>query len=72
MATLTAWKSTPPNGADDALTKLEKLHTEMLIDPHDAAVVGWEAGRKKPRTHEMHDTTASGALMGPSGECCSA
>jgi len=36
----------------------------MLINLHDAAVVSWEAGHKKPRTHEMHDTTRSGALMG--------
>jgi hypothetical protein len=64
MATLTVWKFNTPRGADDALAKLEKLHTEMLINLHDAAVVSWEAGRKKPRTHEMHDTTTSGALMG--------
>jgi uncharacterized membrane protein len=64
MATLTAWKFNTPHGADDALKKLEKLHTEMLINLHDAAVVSWVAGHKKPRTHEMHDTTTSGALMG--------
>jgi uncharacterized membrane protein len=64
MATLTVWKFNTPRGADDALAKLEKLHTEMLINLHDAAVVSWAAGRKKPHTHEMHDTTTSGALMG--------
>jgi uncharacterized membrane protein len=64
MATLTAWKFDTPHGADEALTKLEKLHTEMLINLHDAAVVSWEPGRKKPRTHELHDTTAAGALSG--------
>jgi len=64
MATLTAWKCDTPRGADDALAKPEKLHTEMLINLHDAAVVSWAAGRKKPSTHEMHDTTTSGALMG--------
>lgn len=64
MATLTAWKFNTPNGADDALRKLEKLHAEMLINLHDAAVVSWDAGHKRPRTHEMHDTTARGALTG--------
>ena len=52
MATLTAWKFDTPNGADDALSKLDKLHHELLINLHDAAVVSWEAGRKKPSAHE--------------------
>jgi uncharacterized membrane protein len=64
MATLTAWKFSTPQGADFALKKLEKLHSEMVINLHDAAVVLWEVGHKKPKTHEMHDTTASGALGG--------
>jgi uncharacterized membrane protein len=64
MATLTAWKFDTPAGADEALNRLEKLHHELLINLHDAAVVSWEAGRKKPSTHEMHDTTAAGALGG--------
>lgn len=64
MATLTAWKFDTPYGADQALTKLEQLSKQMLINLHDAAVVSWEPGRKKPHTHEMHDTTASGALGG--------
>jgi uncharacterized membrane protein len=64
MATLTAWKFNTPYGADEALTKLEKLHNEMLINLHDAAVVSWEPGHSKPITHEMHDTTARGALSG--------
>ena len=64
MATLTAWKFNTPNGADDALLKLEKLQSDMLIQLHDAAVVSWEVGRKKPKTHELHDTKAAGALGG--------
>jgi uncharacterized membrane protein len=64
MATLTAWKFDTPYGADQALTKLEQLQGQMLINLHDAAVVSWEAGRKKPHTHEMHDTAATGALGG--------
>jgi uncharacterized membrane protein len=68
MAKLTAWKFSTPNGADEAPAQLGKLQGDMLIQLHDAAVVSWETGRKKPRTHEMHDTTAAGAL----GDGCSA
>jgi uncharacterized membrane protein len=64
MSTLTAWKFNTPHGADMALAKLEKLQGEMVINLHDAAVVIWDVGHKKPRTHEMHDTTSSGALGG--------
>jgi uncharacterized membrane protein len=64
MATLTAWKFPTPYGADDALATLEKLQTEALIQVQDAAVVSWEPGRKKPKTHEMHSTSKTGALGG--------
>ena len=64
MATLTAWMFDTPNGADEALAKLEKLNRDYLINLHDAAVVSWEVGTKKPKTHEMHDTAAAGALGG--------
>ncbi len=64
MATLTAWKFETSNGADEALAKLEKLNRDYLINLHDAAVVSWEVGKKKPKTHEMHDTAAAGALGG--------
>jgi uncharacterized membrane protein len=39
MATLTAWKFDTPYGAGQALTKLEQLSKQMLINLHDAAVV---------------------------------
>jgi uncharacterized membrane protein len=64
MATLTAWKFGSPYGADDALATLEKLQTEALIQVQDAAVVSWEPGKSKPRTHEMHSTKKAGALGG--------
>ncbi|MBV9793381.1 MAG: DUF1269 domain-containing protein [Actinobacteria bacterium] len=64
MATLTAWKFRTPYGAENALIKLERLNEQMLINLHDAAVVSWEPGHKKPRTHELHDTTKSGVLSG--------
>jgi uncharacterized membrane protein len=64
MATLTAWKFSTPQGADIALEKLQKLQSEQLINVQDAAVVSWEAGRKKPKTRELHDTKKAGALGG--------
>jgi uncharacterized membrane protein len=52
------------NGADEALAKLEKLNRDYPINLHDVAVVSWEVGKKKPKTHEIHDTAAAGALGG--------
>jgi uncharacterized membrane protein len=64
MATLTAWKFATPHGAENALIRLERLHDQMLINLRDAAVVSWEPGHKKPKTHELHDTTKAGAMSG--------
>ena len=64
MATLTAWKFSTPYGADAALEKLEGLQGQQLIQVQDAAVVSWEEGRKKPKTHEMRSTKGAGALGG--------
>jgi uncharacterized membrane protein len=64
MATLTAWKFATPHGADDALTTLEKLQNEALIQVQDAAVVSWESDRRRPKTREMHSTKRAGALGG--------
>lgn len=64
MATLTAWKFETPYGADDALNTLEKLQDQQLIQLQDAAVVSWEPGRSKPKTHEMRSAKRAGALGG--------
>jgi len=64
MATLTAWKFSSPYGADDALATLEKLQSEQLIQVQDAAVVSWEPGRSKPKSHELHSAKKAGALGG--------
>src|SRR5262249_61999780 len=58
------WKFATPNGADDALTTVEKLQNEALIQVQDAAVVSWESGRRRPKTREMHSTKRAGALGG--------
>ncbi len=64
MASLTVWKFHSPDGADSALKELQDLQTQELIHVLDAAVVSWEAGEKKPRTRELHDTSKAGALGG--------
>jgi uncharacterized membrane protein len=64
MASLTVWKFHTPDGADAALDKLTSLQAQQLITVQDAAVVSWETGKKKPRTRELHDTTARGVLGG--------
>jgi uncharacterized membrane protein len=64
MASLTVWKFETPYGADAALRKLQSLASQQLITVQDAAVVSWESGKKKPKTHELHDTKMGGALGG--------
>ena len=64
MSTLTVWKFPDPEGAERALETLRGLEKEHLIDVYDAAVVSWEPDRKKPKTRQMHSTTAAGALGG--------
>jgi len=64
METITVWKFDTPYGADDALAKLEKLKRELLIELHDAAIVSWEPGRKKPKIRQMNWSPTAGALGG--------
>ena len=64
MAALTVWKFDTPFGADSALDKLQGLQEQQLITVQDAAVVSWEAGAKKPKTRQLHDTKVRGALGG--------
>jgi uncharacterized membrane protein len=64
MSSLTVWKFPTPYGADEALKKLEGLASQQLITVQDAAVVTWEPGKSKPKTRQMNDTRARGALGG--------
>jgi uncharacterized membrane protein len=64
MASLTVWKFDTPNGADQALGKLEGLAKQQLITIEDAAVVSWPQGKKKPKTHQAASMTGAGALGG--------
>ena len=64
MATLTVWKLNDPAGAEQAVAKLEGLQKQGLIKIHDAAVVSWAEGKKKPKTRQLHNLAGAGALGG--------
>jgi uncharacterized membrane protein len=64
MATLTVWKFDSPDAADRASETLQQLATQNLITVHDAATVAWPPDRKKPKTRQLSNTTAAGALGG--------
>jgi len=64
MATLSVWKFDSPDGAANALATLERMQKEQLIQVEDGAYVYWPAGKKKPKTEQMHNLKSGGALGG--------
>lgn len=64
MATLTVLKFDSSDGAEKGLGLLENLQKQALIKLHDAAWVTWESGKRKPRTHQLHQLATIGALDG--------
>jgi uncharacterized membrane protein len=64
MATFSVWKFDSADGAQNTLKTLERLQKEELIRIHDAAIVTWPEGRRKPKTEQLHSMTGSGALGG--------
>jgi uncharacterized membrane protein len=64
MATLTVWRFPDPAGADNAVALLRDLQKQELIQLHDAAIVSWEVGKKKPKTRHLADMAGAGALGG--------
>lgn len=64
MATLTVVKFATPEGADQALTVLDSLQKQNIVNVLDAAVVSWKQGDKKPKTRQQINTTRVGALNG--------
>ena len=64
MTTLTVWKFDSPAGAQEALNKLVELSKQHLIQVNDAAVVSWEAGKKKPKTNNYGSMTGQAAVSG--------
>lgn len=64
MATLTVWRFPTPYGAEQAEHTLETLAKQELIKIHDAAVVTWPEGAKKPKTRQLNNLTGAGAMGG--------
>jgi uncharacterized membrane protein len=64
MSTLSVWRFDTPEGADNAVTTLERLSRQQLISVHDAATVSWQNGAKKPKTRQLRNLAGAGALGG--------
>lgn len=64
MATMTVLKFKTDTGAQSALNVIESLAKQQLINLHDAAIVTWPAGKKKPKTKQLHNLAGLGALDG--------
>ena len=64
MATLTVLKFSEADGADRMISRLEDLQKQQLIKVHDAAIVSWPEGSRKPRTRNLSNLVGMGALDG--------
>jgi uncharacterized membrane protein len=64
MATLTVLKFDNPGGAENALGIIKELTKQQLINLHDAAIVTWPQGKKKPKTQQLTSMAGLGALEG--------
>jgi uncharacterized membrane protein len=64
MATLTVWKFPTADGAYAAEATLEDLQRQQLIQIHDAAIVSYPEGARKPKTKQLAGMTGTGALGG--------
>lgn len=64
MATLTVLKFGSADGAERALETIKDLSRQHLINLHDAAIVTWPQGKKKPKTQQLTNLTGAGALSG--------
>src|SRR6516165_12646221 len=64
MATLSAWKFADADGAENSEQILLGLQSQGLIVIHDAAVVSWPEGKKRPKTKQLNSLTGAGALGG--------
>ena len=62
--TLTVWKFDTETGADTAVETLKDLQRQELITVHEAAVVSWAEGAKKPKTRQLNNLAGIGALGG--------
>ena len=64
MATISVLKFPTPEGADATLDLVKSLTKQHLITLHDAAIVTWPEGAKKPKTKQLVALGGIGALDG--------
>ena len=64
MTTISVFKFDTPEGAKGMLDLVQNLQKQQLITVQDAAIISWEPGKKKPKTKDLGDMTAAGALGG--------
>ena len=64
MATLTVLKFETADGAEKALQVVKDLSERQQITLHDAAIVTWPEGKKKPKTEQVESSTSKGVLSG--------
>jgi uncharacterized membrane protein len=64
MATVTVLKFSTPEGAKETLGRIVELQKEHLIKVHDAAIVSWPVGKKRPQTRQAVNLVGVGALGG--------
>ncbi|MEI6308715.1 MAG: DUF1269 domain-containing protein [bacterium] len=64
MATLSVFRFETADGAEKGLETVKELQKENLIQLHDAAIVTWPFGTRRPKTHQLVNTAGAGALGG--------
>ena len=64
MATVSYLKCPTEDGAERLLNRLLELKQQGLIQIEDAAIVTWSQGKKRPRTRQLTELSAAGALDG--------
>ena len=64
MATISVLKFATADGAQQGLDTVQDLQKQHVITLHDAAIVTWPAGKKKPKTQQLTSMAGVGALSG--------
>jgi uncharacterized membrane protein len=63
-ATISVLKFSTAAGAKEALDVIQGLSKQHLVNLHDAAIVTWPEGKKKPKTRQLANLAGIGALDG--------
>lgn len=64
MISFTALRFSTASGAEYALETIQRLQQQHLIVLHDAALVTWPVGTKRPKTRHLTNLSGQGALDG--------